>query len=135
MADDRRVALVTGGAKRVGRAILEKLAAEGFAVAFTFHRSGGEAQSLAENLDAIAIEADLTDPEIASQRIFDAFLKRHQRLDLLVNSASIYKSARLRDTDMQLMRQVAAVHVQSPLLICKHFESMLRASRGHIVNM
>src|SRR4051794_36112033 len=135
MADDRPVALVTGGAKRVGRAIVEKLAAQGFAVAFTYYRSAEDARSLAESIGAIAIEADLTNPEDSTRHIFDSFAKTHRRLDLLVNSASLYKPARLRDTDMQLMRQVAAVHVQSPLLLCKHFEQMLRASRGHIVNM
>src|SRR5689334_13671873 len=114
MADDRPVALVTGGAKRVGRAIVEKLAAEGFAVAFTYYSSAEDARSLAASIDALAIEADLADPENSTRHIFDTFAKTHARLDLLVNSASLYKSARLRDTDMKLMRQVAAVHVQSP---------------------
>jgi pteridine reductase len=134
-AVQKRVALVTGGGKRVGRAIVEKLAAAGFATAFTYHHSAAGATELAEQLGALAIQADLTNPEAASRDIFDAFRKRHARLDVLVNNASVYKPSNLRDTDMRLMREVAAVHVQSPLLLCQKFEPMLRASRGHVVNM
>ena len=59
---EKRVALVTGGAKRVGRAIVEKLAAEGFRVAFTYHSSEAEAKQLAAEIDGLAIHADHTDP-------------------------------------------------------------------------
>ena len=63
--DQRRVALITGGAKRVGRAIVERLATAGFDIAFTYRSSGAEALELAARLSqggqrrAIAIEADL----------------------------------------------------------------------------
>jgi pteridine reductase len=67
--------------------------------------------------------------------VFDAFKQEFDRLDVLVNSASLYLPGRLRDTNMEMMRQVAAIHVQSPLLLCQKFEAMLRAARGHVVNM
>ena len=140
MADERKVALVTGGSKRVGRTIVQRLADAGFDVAFTFHRSGAEANSLAHALNSagtrcIAIEADLTNPDAASTTIEQAFRGTYSRLDVLVNNASAYLPGRLKDTSLQLMRTVAAIHVQSPLLLCQKFESPLRASRGHIVNM
>ncbi|CAN5604289.1 pteridine reductase [soil metagenome] len=135
MSDAKRVALVTGGAARVGRAIVEKLAREGYAVAFTYRTTEADARSLASQIDGHAIRADLSDPEAASDAIFAAFSAFASRLDLLVNSASVYKAARLRDTDMSLMRETAAVNVQTPLLLCKKFEALLRESRGHVVNM
>ena len=126
---------MTGGAKRVGRAIVERLAADHYSVAFTYLSSEREAKELEQRINGLAIRADLTEPEEAAATIHRAFAARFDRLDVLVNSASVYKPARLRDTDVNLMREVAAVHVQSPLLLCQRFESMLRASRGHVVNM
>src|SRR3954470_15104562 len=135
-----KVALVTGGAKRVGRAIVQRLADDGFDVAFTYLSSQSEAAAFENDLRAagrraMAIRTDLTQPETAPAMVFDSFRQEFDRLDVLVNSASLYLSARLRDTTVELMRTVAAIHVQSPLLLCQKFESMLRASRGHIVNM
>lgn len=135
-----RIALVTGGAKRVGRAIVEKLAAEGFDVAFTYLTSQSDAAALEHDLKsqgrrAMAIQADLTQADVAPGQIFDAFSQEFDRLDLLVNNASLYLPARLRETTIDLLRKVAAIHVQSPLLLCQKFESMLRTSGGHVVNM
>jgi pteridine reductase len=138
--EQRRVALITGGAKRVGRAIVQRLAGAGIDIAFTYRSSKAEALKLAEQLSqdgqrAIAIEADLADPEVASERIGSEIETHFGRLDVLVNSASIYQPGRLRETDMAMMRLVEAVHVQSPLLLCKRFESTLRKNKGHIINM
>jgi pteridine reductase len=133
-----RVALITGGAKRVGRAIALRLAEAGFDIAITYRSSGDDARKLVSQLSearALAIEADLADPESAAHRIGSAIEQRFGRLDVLVNNASVYLPARLQQTDMALMRQVAAVHVQSPLLLCQRFETTLRQHRGHIINM
>lgn len=130
-----RVALVTGGAKRVGRAVVEKLHAAGFQIAFTYLSSADEAKALAKSLDALAIRADLTQSETAADEIFQAFSKRFDRLDVLVNSASLYLPARLGKTDLALSRKLTAIHVESPLLLCQKFEAMLRKSNGHVINM
>jgi pteridine reductase len=135
MAEQSRVALVTGGARRVGRAIVEHLAGEHYSVAFTYLSSEREAKELEQRINGLAIRADLTQPEAAATTIHREFAARFDRLDVLVNNASVYKPGRLRDTKTSLMREVAAVHVQSPLLLCQKFEPMLRASRGHVVNM
>src|SRR2546421_2334197 len=132
---DKRVALVTGGAKRVGRAIVEKLAAEGFAVAFTYNTSKNEADELARRISGCAIKADLAKPEEAVANIHNAFSKFAGQLNVLVNNASAYLPGRLRDTKIDLLRTVAAIHVQSPLLLVQSFEKMLRESRGHVINM
>ena len=139
--EQQRVALVTGGAKRVGRAIVQELAQAGFDIAFTYLSSRPAAIELAEQLfaehrrQALPIEADLSDPEVAVQRIGSQIDDRFRRVDVLVNSASIYLPGKLRDTDMAMMQKVASVHVQSPLLLCKRFEKSLREHRGHIINM
>ena len=135
MSEQNRVALVTGGARRVGKAIVETLAREGFAVAFTYKSSERDARELERRINGLAILADLADPEAAAVTVHRGFSARFDRLDVLVNNASVYKPARLRETDMSLMREVAAVHLQAPVLLCQRFETLLRAARGHVVNM
>jgi pteridine reductase len=128
-------ALITGGAKRVGRAIAERLAQAGFAVAFTFNSSESDANDLANRIDGMAIKADLTDPPSAVNQIADTFYGSFQRLDLLVNNASLYEPATLDQTTLDLSRRLMAIHYESPLLLCREFAPMLRASRGHVINM
>jgi len=140
MATPRRVALVTGGAKRVGRAIVERLAKAGFDVAFTYLSSEVEAAELRAKLEssgsaALAIKADLTHAQRGTDTIARAFAGRFDRLDVLVNSASLYEPAPLEDTDLQLSRRLMAVHFESPLLLCQAFAPLLKSSKGHIVNM
>jgi pteridine reductase len=130
-----KVALVTGGAKRVGRAIVEKLAADGFAVAFTYHSSEREADELAQAIDGYAIRADFSEPQEAVEHIRNAFSTFSDHLDVLVNNASLYQQADLRQTNVEVMRRLMSIHVESPLLLAQSFEKMLRASRGHIINM
>jgi pteridine reductase len=131
----QRVALVTGGAIRVGRAIVERLAADGFAVAFTYLTSQDEAESLASRIGGCAIRADLTDPEPAAAHVATALANFSPRLDLLVNSASIYQPSSLMKTDLQQMRRLMAIHYESPLLLARALAPKLRDAGGHVVNM
>jgi pteridine reductase len=129
---DRPLALVTGGAKRVGRAIVERLAAAGFDVAFTYLSSAADARSLATQLNGTAIRADLTYPEEAVALI-QRGLPRPPTV--LVNNASLYKPATLTVATLSLARQLMAIHYESPLLLAQAFADDLRRARGHIVNM
>ncbi|MCY2951781.1 MAG: SDR family oxidoreductase [Planctomycetota bacterium] len=135
-----RVALVTGGAKRVGRAIVERLAAAGCNVAFTYFNSQREAQELAERLVAsgrqvVTMPADLAEPDRAVAAIATAFSNRFGRLDILVNNASLYQPSSLQAVTLQQSRRFWALHVEAPLLLCRHFEAHLRHNRGHVINM
>ena len=129
---EKRTALVTGGAKRVGRAIVEKLAASGFSVAFTYLSSAAEAKELAGKIGGVAIRADLTKPEAAVEAIRGAL---SGRIDVLVNNASLYERSPLGQANPDQMRRLMAIHYESPLLLAKAFAAQLRAARGHIINM
>jgi pteridine reductase len=134
------VALVTGGAKRVGRAIVETLAGAGFDVAFTYLTSKSDADALQSSLESrgtksLAIFADLTDPESASATIDDAIRSTFGSLKVLVNSASLYEPSDLQSTSLAQIRKFNTVHVESPLLLCQRLEPLLRASKGHVINM
>jgi len=130
-----RVAIITGGAKRVGRAIVEKFAGEGFRVCFTYNSSKEDAEQLARQIDGHAVQADLLDPIAAVEKIAAEFSSRFSRLDVLVNNASLYTPADLAHTNVELSRKLMAVHVESPTLLCQKFAALLRQSNGHVVNM
>lgn len=134
------MALVTGGAKRVGRAIVQTLAAARFDVAFTYLSSEDDAKSLARdvasrNAKALPIKADLTKPDEAVEIIFRQFSSHFNRLDLLVNNASMFVRADLAATDSTVLANAMAIHVTSPVLLIQKFAPLLRSARGHVVNM
>jgi pteridine reductase len=138
------VALITGAAKRVGRAIALRLADEGFDIAFTYLSSAGPAEELCDEIKTkgripLAIRADLTDPPSAIRDIEKSFSAAFARLDVLVNNASLYAPDAATDADAikaaEQSRRFWAIHVESPLLLARTFAPQLRAAGGAVINM
>jgi pteridine reductase len=139
-SSSRPVALVTGGARRVGRAIVTRLASEGFDTAFTYLQSETDARALEIELNqhgprAIGIRADLTNPETAVPQVCEAVENQFGRLNVLVNNASLYQASDLASVNLQQSRKFWAIHVESPMLLAQRLAPLLRNSGGHIVNM
>lgn len=137
--DPQRVALVTGGAVRLGRALSLGLAEAGYDLVVTYHRSGREAGSLVDALAARgrrceAVAADLAAPD-AADAIVAAAEQAFGRLDLLVNSAASFEKARLLDVDAARWDAVMALNVRAPHLLVRAAAPLLRASRGSVVNV
>jgi pteridine reductase len=135
-----RVALITGAARRVGRAIAERLADAGFDIAFTFLRSSGAADDLARSIrekgrQYLSIQADLEDPLPAARHVAREFSQRFSRLDVLVNNASIYLPDPVGEEVAAMSRRMQAIHVDSPLLLARALLPALKAAGGSIINM
>lgn len=138
MAESGR-ALVTGGAVRLGAAIVERLARAGFAVAIHCHRSEGEAQALATRLRAAfgvetcVVTADLAGADLDD--LVDAARRRLGRpLTLLVNSASVYEADLARNFDSAGFDRHMHINLRAPLLLSQHFAA--QAPHGSaIVNL
>lgn len=141
MNDERlRAALITGSAKRIGRAIAEDLAANGFSVAIHANGSLGEAEELAAELRrkgyrAIALKADLTDSGETG-----ALIKRAAEalgpIDLLVNNASIFRQDSARSFDAEAWAQHFNIHVRAPSILAAAFaEQLPDETTGLIVNI
>ncbi|MGF1633444.1 MAG: SDR family oxidoreductase [Phycisphaerae bacterium] len=140
MADDTKVALVTGGAKRVGRAVAQRLLAEGWAVAVTYNSSRDEAEAFCRDAraaggQALAIQADFLAPAEAAEAVDRALTGDFARLDLLVNNASIFPEVDLAGTSLELLENLFAVNVFAPLLLCRTLAGRLQASNGCVVNL
>src|SRR2546430_3129421 len=103
-----QVALVTGSAKRLGRAVAQRLAEEGADVIIHYRASTGEAQSAVAEIEKLgrksyAIAADLTNvAEI--KRLFDEAAKQFGRLDILVNSAANFLPSSVVSTTEEIWR-------------------------------
>ncbi|MFQ5830080.1 MAG: SDR family NAD(P)-dependent oxidoreductase [Candidatus Methylomirabilia bacterium] len=135
-----QVALVTGGALRLGRAIAEALAREGCHVAIGYHRSASAARATVADLralgvDALALGGDVSVPAAARGLVRET-LKHFGRLDLLVNNAAIFLRTPLAQTTPAQWDRLLDVNLKGPFL-CSQAASrvMLRAGRGRIINI
>jgi len=135
-----RAALVTGAAKRIGRAIAEDLVADGFSVAIHANGSLAEAVSFAAELrqkghQAVAIKADLANVDETEELVGKA-CEALGPLDLLVNNASIFLEDSLRKFDARVWDEHFAVHVRAPsILAAKFAEQLPETAEGLIVNI
>ncbi|GLO32228.1 3-ketoacyl-ACP reductase [Pseudomonas putida] len=112
-----KVALVQGGSRGIGAAIVRRLAREGAQVAFTYVSSAGPAQALAEEITenggkALALRADSADAA-AVQLAVDDTVKAFGRLDILVNNAGVLAVAPVTEFDLADFDHMLAVNVRS----------------------
>ena len=135
----QRVALVTGGAIRVGRAITLALAEADYDVVISYHSSEVAAQETREAVEVRGgrcetVCADLSLPASADV-VIDAVRTAFGRLDLLVNSAANFDERALLDVDAEAWDTVMALNARAPHLLVRAASGLLRAARGSVVNI
>jgi pteridine reductase len=126
------VALVTGAARRVGRAIALALAAEGVDVVLHYGRSADDAARTADEIraagvDVLPVSADLADAA-AIERLFEATRERFGRLDVLVNSAAMFRKRAFESVSLADWDEVMGVNLRAPFLCTQHAARLMRAS-------
>jgi pteridine reductase len=133
-----RVALVTGSAKRLGRAVAVRLAEEGADVVIHHRSSGAEAASAVAEIEklgrrAVGIAADLNGvAEI--KRLFDETAKYFGRLDILVNSAANFLPASIVSTTEQVWDSSLDTNLKAPFFCSQAAAPLLRRTSGTIIN-
>jgi NAD(P)-dependent dehydrogenase (short-subunit alcohol dehydrogenase family) len=120
-----RTALVTGGARRIGRAIVERLAAEGYAVAIHCHRSDKEAHALRRALQAKGarmevVAADLCDPAMLAGLVRQARAALGS-LTLLVNNASAFEPDDIQSLEEALWERHFRINLRAPVFLARDF--------------
>jgi pteridine reductase len=135
------VALVTGGAVRVGRAIVRELASRGYCVAIHANQSLDRAQELVAELkvsghETAAFGADLRD-EDATRAMIDRACRHFGRLDALVNSAAVWSPTPLAFTAADDVRRFFEVNALATFICCQHAGLIMtkQDDGGAIVNI
>jgi 3-oxoacyl-[acyl-carrier protein] reductase len=132
-----KVALVTGGARNIGRAIARSLAAGGASVMVNAKTSSPEAEKTVEMIGSNAAVhiADVTKPEEV-QRLVEATVKRFGRLDFLVNNAAVRYETPFSSMKFEEWRQVLAIVLDGAFLCARAaLPHMIGAGGGTIVNI
>ena len=134
-----KTVLVTGAAKRIGRAIALALAERGASTAITYLASQPEAEKTvralaAHDVDALAVRCDLRDPE-SIQQTMSSVIEEFGQLDLLVNNAGVFESEALEDISVEQWDAMFATNTRAPFLMAKAAHPYLRAAKGRILNI
>src|SRR5882757_7780126 len=134
-----RVALVTGAAKRLGRAVALRLAKEGADVVVHYRSSAADARTAVAEIEKCgrrgqAIAADLTSvAEI--KRLFDEAAKQFGRMDILVNCAANFLSSSIISTTEEVWDASLASNLKAPFFCAQAAAPLLRRTRGTIINL
>lgn len=134
-----QAAIVTGAAKRIGRALALSLAEVGANVAITFRESEPEARQTVADLEALGVQAialqmDLRDPEQVRSGI-EAAARHFGRLDILVNNAGRYETAALESITVEQWDAMFDTNTRGPFLAAQAAHPYLKSARGRIVNI
>lgn len=133
-----KVALIQGGSRGIGAAIVERLAAEGASVAFTYISSAGKAEALQERIiarggKALAIRADSADAT-AIRRAVGSTAEAFGRLDILVNNAGVLAVAPLDEFSLEDFDRTLAINIRS-VFIATQEAARHMGEGGRIINI
>lgn len=130
-----RVAIVTGGAQGIGRAIADKFTEEGASVLIADINGEGAAAAAESLPKASGMTVDVSDPA-AVQAMVEAAVERFGRLDILVNNAAIVPFTAWDDIDFAEWRRIMSVNLDGVFLTCRAAsDEMRKAEYGRIVNI
>jgi NAD(P)-dependent dehydrogenase (short-subunit alcohol dehydrogenase family) len=132
-------ALVTGGGRRLGRAFVEALAANGADVAIHYGASADGARRALAAVEAagrrgVVLQADLADPAQAS-RLVDQACEAFGAIDWLVNSAAIFEPLAMAETTFEAWERHLAIDLTAPFLLTQAFASRRQGRPGAVVNL
>ncbi len=133
-----KIALITGAARRVGRAVSIAMAKAGADVIVHYHRSAGDAASLAGEIRAAGRRATLVQADLADPRQIDAMFEmvsaEFGRLDVLVNNAAVYHRTPIETLTAEQWDAEFAVNARAPALCITHAVKLM-PDGGMIVNI
>ena len=132
-----QAALITGGAKRIGRAIAFSLAKRGYSIALHYHDSKLEAQETAEEIERFGgrcrvFQADLADPHAVESLIPEVFTSL-PGCSLLIHNASLFERATMDQSDVNLFDRLVSVNLRGPFLLSRSFAKF--CLRGHVIHL
>jgi NAD(P)-dependent dehydrogenase (short-subunit alcohol dehydrogenase family) len=133
-----KTALITGGSKRIGKAISEHLAGKGWSVIIHYNASAKAAQKLCAELakkyptqQFVFVKANLASlREVLA--LFPKVTKEYGTIDLLVNNASVFDKSYLLETSTELYNSQMDVNLKAPFFLMRDFAAS--SKKGNIIN-
>lgn len=135
---ENKVALITGGSRGIGEAIVKKFVSLGASVAFTYAASGDKAQALVSLLDTAKVKAYQSDASsfTEAESLIKQVISDFGKLDILINNAGITKDTLMLRMSEDQWDEVIRVNLKSAFNLTKHaLKPMLSAKSGSIINM
>ena len=133
-----KTVLVTGAARRLGKATALAMAKAGAQVAFTYMNSAGDAQNTLKQIELVgkglAVPCDITKGDSIAQAVGQV-LDHFGQIDVLVNNAGIFESVAFEDLTETQWDRMFATNVRGPFLVSRHCIPALRKARGRIIHM
>ncbi len=136
-----KVALITGGSRRIGAAIVRGLHERGFTIAIHYRESSEQAHQLSKQLNQIRSNSvatfgsiDLADFEECS-KLVDSVYEYFGRLDVLINNASVFQSTAFGESWFKRTSEMLAVNCIAPYQLAQAAAPKLQISNGTIVNI
>lgn len=135
-----RVALVTGGSRGIGKAIVERLARDGAKVAFVYNSSSEASDKIVADLAAEGLEAAAFQCNVRSkaeaEKVIEQVIEKWEKIDILVNNAGIIKDGLLATMTEEMWQDVIDTNLTSVFNFCQSISRpMMSARYGRIINM
>ena len=133
----QQTALITGGAKRIGAAIAQTLAAEGINLILHYRSSQAEVEKLAADLSQYPISVDLVAADLLDRDSVDQMIatvkKKVDKIDILINNASMFHDEKLFELTAQNLWDNIQVHALHPFVLTQAFFSK-ESTGGNVIN-
>lgn len=138
---DRKIALVTGSSRGIGKAIVTDFAEKGYNVVINYKKEDKEAQSLKEelervyNIKALTIKADVSD-ENEVKNMIEQIISEFGKIDVLVNNAGIAIDKEFEDRTVEDWKLTLNTNLIAPFIVSKYVgNEMLKNRSGKIINI
>lgn len=137
---ENKTALITGAAKRIGRAIAISMAENGWNIAIHYNSSQNEAEDLLKYIRSIGvqsciIQADLAD-ETQARSIIPQAVNKLGTISCLVNNASAFKNDTIDNFTSQSWNENMAINLNAPAVLIQEFTKQLgEGQKGNVINM
>ena len=134
----KQAALITGGAKRIGKAVALKLAGQGIDIALHYNSSKTEAEKTADEIRALGADCTLFQSALVNEKqayaLIAESIKKYAHLNILINNASIFERKSFLETDEVFLEQHFATNFKAPFFLTQAFARAV-TTKAHVVNM
>jgi NAD(P)-dependent dehydrogenase (short-subunit alcohol dehydrogenase family) len=136
---EHRTAVVTGGAKRLGRELAVALARHGYNVAITFRDSATEAHETKTAIEALGVQSLAVPCDVRNEgsvrQAVASVVHQFGELNLLVNNAAVFTSANLGEMSLAQWDEAFETNTRGPFLMAREALPYLKAARGRIIHI